>query len=214
MPSELVVHTVPSWEPGLLARRREIPFRRIVGMDIGDETVWVAGTGDFLKHPEYDPEESASETLQLSDGLALKVKVFFRNWLASSEIRQAGSYNCHSFADFASVGEPESPSQFSTRRHILAARQMVAGWAEATQPLEMGQHGVIADERAKPLHSVIGLGEDNPECLQVTQVFGSMALDRYDAILDYYNTGNTRHGEARLYARARSSQPIASPVSL
>ena len=96
---------------------------------------------------------------------------------------------------------------FGTGVHHVAARAVIAAGVEAQYPLDVGEHGVIGAIQSDPrfkkeqaYHSVIGLGSDNTDCLQVTRLQGFMGLSSYDSLLPYYRHPYENKGGAQLYA--------------
>jgi len=213
MSSELVLHTIPSHRLGILCPPTPEPYRRIVGMDVGERTLWMAQKGRPARMYDYDPSKAKQEILELPAELALRATVFFETWLASPD--PPGLYNCQSFTDFMEGNWQTSSKDFSARSHFLAAKTITAAWAEAPYPLAMGERGVIArvrpargirKEHAKACHSFMGLGKESQDCLQVTQMGGFMALNTYDSILSYHRQGYKGRGSIQLYARNARKQ--------
>jgi hypothetical protein len=198
MTSELRLHTVLAHELARNSLTNPEPYRCVVGMDINDETVWIPNYG-------HDLSEATQEVLELPGRMATRATIFFEHWLAAPS--RFKPYNCHTFADFMAEKAQSVRGYYSTNVHHVAARAVIAAGTEAQHPLELGEHGVIgaiqSDRRFKKeqaYHSVIGLGLDNPECLQVTRFRGFMGLSSYDSLLSYYCRPYENKGGVQLYA--------------
>ncbi|HUD06762.1 MAG TPA: hypothetical protein VMR34_02645 [Candidatus Saccharimonadales bacterium] len=64
-------------------------------------------------------------------------------------------------------------------------------------PIALGRHAVLGgrDESTRlgaAVHSVVGLGEDRPECIEVLTTDGFMGIDSYENVLDFYDDDRSR----------------------
>lgn len=166
----------------------------VIGLHVATESGWAyqrilriietdgtEHTGSYVD--QYDPDDIEVLELPLTLDLSQRLTEFFDGYVAS----EAGQgYNCHRFALWMSgIDIPVAEDGYCTEivTPVVDAGKRHEGF------LRLGQMGVIGhkiDGESRALHSVIGLGEDRPECLQVMGVDGYLTIDTYDNILDLY----------------------------
>lgn len=192
VPSRFVVEGVveyenPEFDYDISTSTKE-PYRRVVGLaDTSGETVWTPTTLPFNHYnfdPDhaFDPADAEPETLPLDEHDSKLVLGAFRRFLgeeARAE-RPADFYSCATLAKEA-LGLDDSDNTVLDEA-IQAGRQV--------ESLASGQIGVIGylDGGEKPFfqHAVMGLGKNNPDCLQIMWTKGHMGIASYDSMLRFY----------------------------
>ena len=210
--AELILHTLNPQVERPASLPAPGPYERIVGVTTdGNETIWEPNAG--LPAPESPdfPDRTTAHALEVPTFLAVRTGMFFLHRVIGGKDFFASygflfDYNCHSFASFITDKTPVANSHFGTR----LARRVIGKGLEAAPPLQMGEHGVLgrvdATQRRKsralrPVHSIVGLGPEDPRCLQVTSLFGYMALGTYENVLEHFDAGQETSNN-RLYVRA------------
>lgn len=177
------------------------PYRRVVGIEVMGEATWAISGPDQAEGDHYEPAEAAPLALDASPLFGARLAAFFKRYLAAERKSQA-DYNCHRFAHW--MGGIEGSDVFrllSPPDHILKQGHEVEG------SLPLGAHGVIGsrvhthgDYHGLAKHSVVGLGEDNPDCIQVTALGGYLAIASYQDVLGEYNKHYSVANINRLFA--------------
>lgn len=175
-------------------------FRRIVAITYG-KPIWahrLKNDGPVNEY-SYDPDESVSQSIELPSIQVPKLVAFFSRYMALDGTRQHGEqYNCHRFAHWM-VGDdaaqryscPVAPLSIVQNGQRLDTTHANPGL------LNHGQHGVIgarpedynADVFYTPpraTHSVVGLGIQTADCLQVGGNDGHLGITTYkDALSNH-----------------------------
>jgi|GEM_PF-6723572 len=202
--SELTLHTIDPPQPS--GHR----YEAVVGITVaGRNTVWDRNPYTLA---EIDPAEPTGTTAQSFDVPArigdrassfLMDRIMLSRHL-SLEHKILLQYNCHSFASFVADDRPVSNAFFGERR----ARKIMDQGVTAADPPPAGRQLVIGGidkarrrHKARPEHSMISLGEADPRCLQVTSLWGHMALARYDDVFRAHGVGE-EDGDNHVYVRA------------
>lgn len=192
---ELVVHTTEStwvrqWtdqfeKPHDVHTKQ--PYKRIVGLAGPDqELLWTPSEIPADSSSSFDPAETTRETISLPATMLDRVVEFFDENMSEDGFNpDEEKYNCHRFAAAATgINHLENP---------LWPREFVKEQNERqpSDPLPVGQIGVIGaitGGEGQGMHSVIGLGEDRDECLQVMWTQGHMGIASYNDLLKFYKT--------------------------
>jgi hypothetical protein len=202
--SQLIAHTVPStwigvefvdpaakgWNEKIIHRTKE-PFRRIVSLTTpdGELTTPVDHASDDSERG-YEAGDTHAEVLPFEGVLAERLAGFFDEYLSGKPRTAYSIYNCHTFG--AWMKGLTDPDPF---RHRLTVQQelptfYVERGEREQRNLALGELGVIAyreyGDRATPLHSLIGLGENRDECLQVMWTNGYLGIASYDSLAQHY----------------------------
>ena len=192
--------TVPSTYVTAFTKPIDAPYKRVVGFCMGDgsDIKW-ARTNDRRPEADYSPSDAAVETIPMPTRLADRLGSFFTRFCVNDpRTEQYGplgdmhveAINCHRFAYWmvgdAVAQEMELPPE---PNHVIVDGN------QSDMPLTLGTHGVIGtDSNSKSKwnpaahHSVIGLGENREDCLNVLGYGGFLGLVNYRAIYDYYNS--------------------------
>jgi hypothetical protein len=194
---EVGLYTVPStWvRPNL--DKLSTPYRRVVGTEYGDGVRSLSWAKIDPSQPEtsYRQEDTSLEVINIPNITAERLIGFFQRFYSDTPRSKSNydlrtgqymgerteSYNCHKFGYWMSGTPaaqkfecPEAPDYVTERRPI-------------DTPLPIGRHGVIGIVGAA-VHSIVGLGEDREDCLQVISMGGHMGIDTYQAVIDSYET--------------------------
>lgn len=198
----VTLHTVRSTWSGQIKNPLANPYRRILGIESGDEQLW-SRVGP-LDHDMRDLKRQAvTEELEVPDNFKQRLISFFERFLADrarTERRYETNnglnspnpvtgygYNCHRFAFWMrGVGEVQDIVVPGPLEHIIEEGIVVEN------PLALGQHAVVGVRVAMTGkgyadHSLIGLGEDTNDCLQVSGARGYMGIDTYARTLENYS---------------------------
>jgi hypothetical protein len=174
---DLVLRSVPStWKHPDLPPTPE-PYERIVAMacDLGDLAC------------KYEvPGEAASRRLVVPRSFAWRLMTFFEDHIISGPNPETASlrtyspsrYNCHGFA-ISMLGEEWWDMGHALNQVRIRARS----YTPTEENLALGAHGVyrFADgpHAGAITHSVIGLGEDVPLCIQAMNDNSNLAVMPY-----------------------------------
>lgn len=169
----------------------QTPYDRIVGIEVpsSDEVLWTPDKIDHDFNSGFNPDETEREELELTDDLANRLIGFFTKYLTDKNGERSTDYSCHRFAFNIRGGEPPCSDE-----GLFSAASIIEHGEIAKTPLGLGTHAVYGAAAspesgrlmAKPLHSVIGLGEASERCLQVSDYQGHLGLRTYRNIVDYY----------------------------
>lgn len=168
-------------------------FDIVVGIEIDNETSFLPENSKLAQAIEYDESQIDSTKLVVPSVLALRSIAFFKGPI-SRRSKKYTPYNCHTFADFME-GQPSV--DYGTFPYSHTAPEIVSSGFEATYPLKEGVRGVIGESslpsrlmcrRLRTCHSLIGLGKNNPRCLQITNTNQFMALAQYDSLIENYHS--------------------------
>lgn len=188
--------TVPSTYVSAFARPTKTSYRRVVGLMIpGFGELW-SRVDPTIPESAYSLDEATDELITLPHDTGQKLGRFFSRFFveqpririgSNPEDRQAESTNCHRFGYWM--------------RGVLAAEGFdipdepnhIVDMGRAGRQLKAGIHGVLGlrDDAAgygAAIHSVVGLGEDSNECIQVLASQGFMGIDTYTSVIDYYQS--------------------------
>ncbi|HMS50271.1 MAG TPA: hypothetical protein PKA02_02435 [Candidatus Saccharibacteria bacterium] len=194
--SEIGLYTTPSTWVSPFAGDLSKPYRRVVGVQYGDGVPSVdwAQVDPVNTISAYDRTDADLEVITMPTNTARLLIGFYKRFFVNSpqtrpqysrgdgyyQGEQTEEYNCHRFGYWmqgtpaAQKFEcPEAPDHITERR-------------PAHTPLPLGRHGVLGTVGAA-VHSIVGLGEDREDCLQVLATGGHMGIDTYEAIVDQYD---------------------------
>ena len=191
----ITAHTVPSTYVRTGCRPTKVPYRRVVGLVVpGFGEQW-SRIDPTIPEAAYSRDEAASEEFEMPGDASNKLGRFWMRFFVEpprvrSEYlvdRQEEYTNCHRFGYWmrgVHVAEefdlPDEPN------HIV-------DMGRSGHPLRAGVHGVLGQrDDAKGIgvarHSVVGLGEDRNDCIQVLASGGFMGIDTYRNAIDYYES--------------------------
>lgn len=158
-------------------------FDQIVGIQTDDgERLWsnYVSPGDSTPPPKpIDTEESI---LPLNEYQAAKLLQFFKDWFLHLRTG-APKINCHWFARWMTDAHTDTVDHTPNMDIIQNG--------VPTQTLAIGQAGILGfrmNNQSAVVHSLIGLGSENPKCLQVMAMNGYLATADYDTV-HTYNSG-------------------------
>ncbi len=207
------LYTVPSTWVSPYTNPLSTPYRRVVGIEHAGgmpAASWsrIDPTRDVSAYKRRDAEREGIEMPTLA--LRRLVGFFNRYFVEDPRVKpvydkktghqvdvSTEGINCHRFgywmrgsivADRHEV--PEAPD------HIVAEGVVVE------RSLPSGKHGVYGSRSdyflsGSALHSVVGLGEEQEECLQVLASGGFLGVDSYEHVLDFYDPD--RDAKVKLY---------------
>jgi hypothetical protein len=197
VPGSLTVYTVPSfWLVG-----RDRPYDRVVGvLDDHHEHLWTPRVGVYNFDEEIDPngkynqKDATERIIEGNDEFSRRLIGFFATFLANED-HSLKSFNCHRFARWM-IGGGHSEQDTESPTDIVE-------YGTLTQPnLLLGQRGVVGQMRyGKPRadHSVVGLGENVPESIQIIDMGGYLAISTYEDMLARYRRALPQHdGDPRV----------------
>ncbi len=204
-PEELTVHTVPSKWIGYGHHLNDSPnlepYRRVVGVASPDGNItWARGRksdgSPVDRGSLYTSEDTQEIELPFSDELAGRLTRYFE-WYLTDPMRD--SYNCHSFGFWMEGRRGGNPDIGYRLAALAAERQIVKG----DPYLAVGQHAIIGNTNPfdcdpPAYHSVVGLGEDRDECIQIMGPLGHLGITSMAALAhrfseDYQTLYLTRH---------------------
>ncbi len=175
----------------------EQPYRRVVrvrrGVGKTQEDHW-SRINPAIPESAYNRNEVTPEVITMKPYLAERLVSFFCHFFVEDPRTkpqydrvtgtQVGNldeaYNCHRFG-YWMRGTPAAQDFNSP----AAPDHVTEGFA-INGNLPMGRHGVLGT-RGAAVHSVVGLGEDRNECLQVTGTGGFLGIDTYEHVVDQYD---------------------------
>jgi hypothetical protein len=177
--AELVLYTTPStWR---LPSYRHFPeaYRRIIAVEQASGLV-------ACRYPV--PPATAAEAFEVTSEFADRVTALFEQYIAPEDPEKPGPprpslYNCH-LAALALQGESVS----YTREAFIQMSRDAEGFVTAAGNLPLGAHGVVTNmsDGSSP-HSVVGMGVDVPDCLQVVDTNSHLGLMPYDVMMRNYS---------------------------
>jgi len=185
MTEAVTLHVVPSTWVERFTHMQE-PYSRVVGVDIADgQTIWVSPSQTGDRASEYKQADTQERAIPLDIIHAQRLVAFFDRFMSYGS-RTNEHYNCHRFAVWMTGTEQptQDPTGFEQAQKIMEAGRTLEG------PLRLGEHGIFGgkkDSTFTPDHSVIGLGEDRDDCLQVISTNGHLAVTTYHSIERFYN---------------------------
>lgn len=210
-PETATIYTVPATWVHSHMLPTEQPYRRVVGVEdpfAPGEISW-ARIGRYPGEAAYVPDEAVPEEHVWQQDFTANLWQFFQRFYVNGRrvapdsenpgkmLRE--SANCHRFAYWMGgvpcareFEFPPIPDEVATDDNACAP------------PLALGQQGVIAPSSDSgpgyrpAYHSIVGLGEDSPECLQVMARDCFLGIDTYDNVLRQY--GRAAWAEVQIYA--------------
>ena len=198
----LTLQTVSTNEVIPSTRKTKEPYKRVVGIYGMGEELW-SRTDIKYREPltPYAQADASPEEIEFPDYMGERLLAFFERYfvkdamivqkarmsLLTGQHYEVDEYNCHRFAYWMkgvpaaqSFDVPEAPD------HIVTDGMEVPG------SLDMGRHGAFGSRNYRragaALHSVIGLGVDRNDCLQVTGIGGLMGVDTYSNLRELYHS--------------------------
>lgn len=169
------------------------PYKRVVGIEFGG----VVLRGINIYYPEYSDSVIEQHKIQVTNRFGGRLFGFYKRHFTQRSPNVIP--NCFDFAAWMDgadllLGKNLGPSY----EYAVAIRK---SGEEMKQPTPLGNYVALApkrlvDDLPKALHSVVSLGENRDQCLQVMSdsMFSRiMGIDSYENILEYYQRlqGNT-----------------------
>lgn len=179
----VMLHVAPPYNPHSSIEKDS--YRHVVGLSFEDVELWRADHGRY-----GSTAEEYLETPEL--GFDLRLVEFFKAYLIHRN-RERLDYNCHLFAGVISnMVELDVASNNKTFYQAGdIARGIVDQGRLTPNNLALGQHGVLGERRSRSVHqiahSVIGLGEDRDEFLEVNHMHGNLGIQQYSRSVPYYS---------------------------
>lgn len=172
------------------------PYDRVVGIGVpdSDEPLWTVDVVPEDFESKFDPKDTEREELKLPHDMALNLISFFKKHLRDNDGERDLFYNCHRFAYNLGGSEPQSGLAGT-----ISASEVIKFGEKTDPPLDIGRHAVYgafhgegssARGLPQPLHSVVGLGQEEERCLQVGDMEGHLGLRKYVNIDAYYQNFN------------------------
>ncbi|MFA5026176.1 MAG: hypothetical protein WC503_06755 [Candidatus Shapirobacteria bacterium] len=150
-------------------------FRQVVGIVDSKTGEATMDNSSYLKNRKIE-----EEVLQVSPELALKLGEYFTHFVVDNPV-PIDHYNCHHFASVM-IGEERENLTYAPKNSILRGSVHNAS-------LPVGQRGIYGwrcNGHADGYHSVIGLGEESEECIQVCGLMGPLGICSYETLVDYF----------------------------
>ncbi len=194
------LHTVPSTWVSPFSDSLDEPYRRVVGLSRASDTrttTWLKVDPCFPES-DYDRTDAAFEVIEMPSLTAERLLSFFNRYFGDERRAKpvldgnghqidviTEGYNCHRFG-YWMKGTPAA-QQFE----VPGAPDFITKRPAFSGNLPIGRHCVLGTVGAA-VHSVVGLGEDRDECLQVLASQGHMGIDTYERVVDQYDYMRTR----------------------
>jgi hypothetical protein len=183
---QLSLYTVPSvWindEHGEL----DTPYKRVVGLRRADqrEISWSKINPNNDINSAYKSLDSIEEVFEMPSTIAQLMGSFYLRYFVELTGRiETEVVNCHRFGYWmkrlATVGNMLVPN----------APDFVTQGPTVNGSLGIGETGVIGS-CGTALHTVVGLGKQRSECIQVVAYDGYMGIDSYQNVLESYDPEN------------------------
>jgi hypothetical protein len=158
------------------------PHRQVVGIRLHDSQPIELWDPRFPHGSSNEHFRTRGGTI-LQENLTVTARMLCGLKICFEEFEARGRelfYNCFSFAENLNGNHDE---------YFRDAAEDVVVRGKIVNPmrLRLGNVGVIGfrtSNKAEPLHSVVGLGEDVDECLQITCWHGYVAISSYQAAWD------------------------------
>ncbi len=206
-PDVITAYTVPSTYVSTFSKPTATPYRRVVGLVVpGFGELW-SRADPTIPESIYSRDETTPEQIELPVNASPKLGRFYLRFFVepprvkvgnSPEDQRAESTNCHRFG-YWMAGQPAAEG-FETPEDP----NHVVSMGKITHRLGAGVRGVLgirndSTGNGVSLHSVVGLGENNNECLQVLASNGFMGIDTYANIFSYYQLPPTSDRQVKMY---------------
>lgn len=189
---EVGLHTVSSTWVSPFSDRLVTPYRRVVGIQHRSEMPQVDWSVINPFHPDFESDYDASQTslevIAMPELTAERLVTFYKRYFSEPQDPQGSwypgaqieEYNCHRFG-YWMRGTRAAQDYYCP----MAPDHITEGFS-VSNPLPPGRHGVLGTVGAA-VHSVVGLGADRDDCLQVLATDGYMGIDTYENIVDQYD---------------------------
>ena len=155
-------------------------FDQIIGIQTDSgERLWSSyiSPGDTTSPPK--PIDAEEAVLPLNEHQAVKLLQFFKDWFMRDR-PATFQINCHWFARWMTDNHTgkvnEAPEMDLLRDGVTV------------ETLAIGQAGILGFRMngiSVAMHSLVGLGIENSQCLQVMAADGYLATADYDTVRDY-----------------------------
>jgi len=186
----VVVFTRPDVIRGLSSYGPACPYDRIVGMwqQIGE------GVRHFML---YDEDPISERRIQLTATMSRRL---MRSML---RLYHDEVVNCHKFSRIMSGVALENGEQDFEPLTNAPIGPGVTG-------MKLGEVGVISTNSVGVLHSMVGLGAENPDSLQVMSIEGELGLCSNKDMLDFYEQLFAEESQLHAVPTLRSRGQIAT----
>ena len=198
--AEVVAYTVPH----TVGPKSSSPFeaQMVVGVRAEDgNTLWAPGQNDSSeKLPEYQSGDAEETRIILVPGMPSRLVNFFQNFIMHNKTELGytrPTYDCHFFAQWMR-GRP-GPYHDARRLRIterLAQVMIVDGEVASDMNVGLGRLGVLgvrALSESGPVsakHSIIGLGEESGNCIQVMGTYRPLIISSCADVAEHYRASN------------------------
>jgi len=160
---EIIAFTHPDTQLGLL-RSTSLPYERIVALYHSD--------GYFGQHVgEKNTTGRNEHILTLPEQIGHRLLETFQQAESDTPI------NCHWFGRMIAGLPPSTDEPFFSSEGLVVDGS-----------LAMGELGIVAEPAGNTHHSLIGLGEDVPESIQVMSSNGEFGIARNEDVIGFYDT--------------------------
>jgi hypothetical protein len=188
----LRLFTTPSTYISFDYGHQDEPYRRIVAVQWERVMQW-SHLDPADPATAYASEAITEEKFEVPAEFGQRTMQFFTRFYAGQRDPKEQArirVNCHRYGRWMiNDRRAMKPNGHNPPGELIPKLQVVDG------PLPVGVRGVIGELDTKykvpqALHSLIGLGEDIPDCVQVMGQHGFMGLDGYQKLLEEYRRGN------------------------
>jgi hypothetical protein len=166
-------------------------YQRVVGVKPPrSKTIWTPSKLEKDFHSRYKQSETEQRQLPLDPLLASRLAEFFQRYLSKNATETV--YNCHSFGFWMEDIRTDDAHQTDE----LADTAVRNGKIKYDTEFEAGQHVLIGETSGygirgpEAYHSVVGLGPDQLECLQVVSESGHLGIMGWQEIAYRYPDDN------------------------
>jgi len=182
MSNTLPLYTVPSTWVGKDCAPFPTPYDRIIAIKSPDGSVLRTGRPSY-KDPGagFSLDDITRIEIPTNPVLSERIAAFAQTCLIGAS---PDSFNCHQFSSWVNSGK-QTASPLHQHTKIVDAPKLNS----PATGLALGQRGFVGRmlyDTPKVLHSMIGLGEDNPQCIQIMANGGYLALTTYDEQVAYF----------------------------
>ncbi|HZP55446.1 MAG TPA: hypothetical protein VFB03_01610 [Candidatus Saccharimonadales bacterium] len=181
---ELAAYTVPSTWTRPEFKPTVRPYNRVVGLTNNGEVLWQPTFGSADPNHQFSKSDAERVAIPSNDIFAKRLIEFFARYIAECRGGHISTetYNCHRFGLWM-VGA-DSGNSVRPPTEVVDSEPIEKG-----RRLSLGQRGVIGYKfrgHTSASHSIVGLGREKPDCIQVIAVGGHMGIRSYEDTLDHY----------------------------
>lgn len=187
---------------GIDNRPTTTPYKRVVGMSVGDgmpQEMWTpARNRNTLE--VYTPSDVDMLEIEATERFASRLSSFFSKYFVEGPKQPPQP-------EIPGVAYEFNPERYLTNCHRFgywmrgsAVAQLdalpdapdfiVQDGIKSKPNFQLGQHAVLGSGAA--VHSVVGLGLDTEDCIQVLGTGSNLGIDTYENTLAYYDPGQKK----------------------